>query len=175
MASKYKLRGAYHYWEFNERTPYRNHVEDLVEQVMKHGPKSLVEIGAGEGLILSRFEKRGLVCVGCDIDPHAVRLAKREGNKVHLGTVDYFAGQVFDVALLCDVLEHVEDFEGTIEAAQMLAPLVVVATPDRHDPYAVRQPTVDSIITRFKGWELLHTSQRHARWLMIFGAIKRDD
>lgn len=168
--SKYQQRGAYHYAEFANDTPYRKHVLDLLDQIGKLLPSgnTILDVGSGEGLITDQLCKRGYIAQGCDVDPAAVGLADQAGNKVVCEKIDFFAGLEFDAVLICDVLEHVDDFKGTIEAAQMLAPLVVIAIPDRRDANAVRQPTLDDVVQCFKGWELLHTSQRHARWLMIF-------
>jgi hypothetical protein len=73
------------------------------------------------------------------------------------------------MVLICDVLEHVKDFKGTILAARKLASTVVIAVPDRPDRHAVRLPTVADVKAEFPdGWELTHLSTRHARHLMIF-------
>jgi 2-polyprenyl-3-methyl-5-hydroxy-6-metoxy-1,4-benzoquinol methylase len=168
--SKYVERGAYHYAEFDDSTtPYHKHVMDLVQRinVFVEGDR-IFEVGAGEGLILRQLSRLGFSCLGCDIDGRAVELAVEKGNDVRLGSIESFEAGSYDAVLMCDVLEHVEDFDRTIEAAQKMAKVVVVAVPDRLDRHAVRQHIVDAVSTKFLSWELQHIEQRHARWLMIF-------
>lgn len=174
--SKYRQRGAYHYTEFNANTPYRHHVEDLVIQVsarLKKPMPKIIEIGAGEGLILSRFQiHAGFMCKGCDTDPVAVDLARYKKNDVKLGSIELFEGEQADAVLLCDVLEHVQEPLEIMEKAVKIAPMVVIACPDREDPHAVNDGGSDPgwITRRMQalGFEVVHKSQRHARHLMIF-------
>jgi 2-polyprenyl-3-methyl-5-hydroxy-6-metoxy-1,4-benzoquinol methylase len=173
--SKYEKRGAYHYAEFADpKSIYRAHVLDLVDRVMEHVNKKLllptvVEIGAGEGLILDQFSRQGLSCRGCDIDATAVRLAKEKGNRVELGSIELFTDQRFDVVLLCDVLEHVKHPLAMLAAACTLSRgLVVVAVPDREDKHAIHAIDLVGVETGLPGWECLHRAQRHARWFGIF-------
>jgi 2-polyprenyl-3-methyl-5-hydroxy-6-metoxy-1,4-benzoquinol methylase len=174
--SKYKQRGAYHYTEFNANTPYRHHVEDLVIQVTGRVSKQLllpkvIEIGAGEGLILSRFEiHAGYSCKGCDLDMAAVELAHAKKNNVKLGSVEIFAGEKADVVLLCDVLEHVPHPVAMMASACKLAPMVVIAIPDRPDAHAIHEPQPGPFIEAMKrnGFDCVYRAQRHARHLMIF-------
>lgn len=176
--SKYRARGAYHYEEFEQDTPYRRHVLDLVEQVVAHTNKQLlmpkvIEIGAGEGLILSKIADQGFQCEGCDVDVTAVGLAKIYKNKVQLGDVTVFAQHSdIDVVLLCDVLEHVENPIREMAEARRLAPngIVVIAIPDREDRHARHEVKPDQVSSYMEpnGWECIHKSQRHARHLMIW-------
>jgi len=169
--SKYAKRGAYHYADyFDKSSIYRKHVDDLVAKVREHVPArgKIFECGAGEGLILRMLAIKGFFCRGCDIDVRAVELAVDKLNDVCLGPIESFESGRYDAVLMCDVLEHVDDFDQTIEAAQKMAKLVVVAVPDRFDRHAVRHNIVDAVVSRFLGWEMLHIEQRHARWLMIF-------
>ena len=189
--SKYQQRGAYHYDEFRRpQSIYRAHVLDLIAQLERFLPKDLllpkvIEVGAGEGLILREIQERmGLECLGCDLDPTAVLLAKQLGNKVELGTIDVFKGETADVVLLCDVLEHVESpiavmaaarehVESPIAvmaAARELAPMVVIAVPDRRDPHAIHvvEPDVVKGYMEPSGYDCVYQSQRHARHLLIF-------
>lgn len=175
--SKYLKRGAYHYHEFSQETPYRHHVLDLVSQIELHVDKRLllpkaVEVGSGEGLILDQLSKRGFSCRGCDLDQEAVRLSTVMNGLVKLGSVGIFEGQTFDVALLCDVLEHVPDPIAMMAAARALAPVVVIAVPDRHDRHAIHEVDPKSVVSYMEtSCKLIHQSRRHARHLMIFDSV----
>ena len=180
--SKYQQRGAYHYDEFKRETSvYRAHVLDLLAKIEPLVPKELllpkvVEIGAGEGLILHEIQERfGFETKGCDVDPTAVVLATQLGNRVQLGTIDLFEGHTADVVLLCDVLEHVENPIAVMAAARKIGEfgIVVIAVPDRRDPHAIHVVEPKQIRSYMEpdGWDCIHQSQRHARHLLIF---KRD-
>lgn len=169
--SKYKARGAYHYREFELWTTYREHVVDLVEKIEKHLPKELLlptiaDVGCGEGLIMSRL--RGCKVVGCEIDPWAVKLGLAKKNNIRKGSIEVFAGLKFDAVLICDVLEHCKDPIAMLAAARELAPMVVLAVPDRPDRHAVRQVSPLDLDTYMPGWKRVHFSTRHARHLAIY-------
>lgn len=171
--SKYKLRGAYHYDEFKKDTPYRKHVLDLVEKISEVVPfgSTLFEVGAGEGLILRKLDEKGYVVEGCDTDRHAVALAYDKGNKVMHGQIDDFTedGDEYGAVLMCDVLEHVNDPISTIMIAKKIAPILVIAIPDRKDRHAQHEVTPEDIESYVgTGYKLVHRSQRHARHLMIY-------
>ena len=182
MKSKYEVRGAYHYAEFKKDTPYRHHVLDLVREVTKIQPlptlpvPKLLDIGCGEGLVMSEFAKHGFQCTGLEIDKTAIKLGRAKGNVIldRAGEDMIFAEkfEVFDVVLLCDVLEHTVDPIRVMNIAKQLGNIVVVATPDREDKHAEHEVRPDAVMTYFMGWELLHCRQRHARWLMIFKKIR---
>lgn len=173
--SKYEQRGAYHYDEFRRETSvYRAHVLDLLDKIELHAPAKphcdVIEIGAGEGLILDQLGQRGFVCDGCDIDTAAVILAKQKRNPVEHGSIELFQGRKVDLVLLCDVLEHVEDPIAVMAAARELAPMVVIAVPDRRDPHAIHVVEPDAVRSYMEpnGYDCVHQSQRHARHLLIF-------
>lgn len=171
--SKYEQRGAYHYDEFKRGTSiYRAHVLDLIEKIERYvKPRGdVIEIGAGEGLILDQLGQRGFVCDGCDTDPTAVLLATQKRNPVLHGSTELFRGRTADAVLLCDVLEHVKDPIAMMAFARETAPVVVIAIPDREDRHAINKidpPAVKSYMEP-SGWTCVHQSQRHARHLMIF-------
>jgi 2-polyprenyl-3-methyl-5-hydroxy-6-metoxy-1,4-benzoquinol methylase len=171
--SKYEQRGAYHYDEFRRpQSIYRAHVLDLIEKVELHVPPKgdIIEIGAGEGLILDQLAQRGFVCDGCDIDTTAVILAKQKRNPVEHGSIELFEGRKVDAVLLCDVLEHVESPIAVMAKARELAPVVVIAVPDRHDRHAIHVVDPDAVRSYMEpsGYHCVHQSQRHARHLLIF-------
>lgn len=173
--SKYEQRGAYHYEEFRRTTSiYRAHVLDLVAKIEEFVPArgDILEVGAGEGLILDQLGQRGFVCDGCDVDVTAVLLAKQKGNSVELGSIELYIGRAkkTDAVLLCDVLEHVENPIAVMAAAREIADVVVIAIPDREDRHAIHDvdPAAVKLYMEPSGYECVHQSQRHARHLLIF-------
>lgn len=174
--SKYSEQGAYHYKLFKTKgDPYRLHVLDVNEKVMSwlRPEARILDVGCGEGLIVRTLISRGYNAIGIDTDPEAVALAIGKKNPVILTTIeDLSCAQPGehkpDAILMLDVLEHVEDLEGTIIAAQRMADLHFVAVPDRNDPGALRQLIADQVADIYTGWECLHSETRNARVFMVF-------
>lgn len=100
------------------------------------GARSLLDVGAGAGLLVREAAARGFAATGVEPSAALVR-AGRELNQVELlhGTLPHAAldGRRFDIVALVDVIEHVADPVGLLRrAAAQLAPggLVLVVTPD---------------------------------------------
>jgi len=93
------------------------HVEDSpwkaaqVVRLLSIRPRTLCEIGCGAGETLSLLaDTYGADAVGYDISPAAIELARdreRPGLSFRLGSPE--PGEHFDVVLVLDVIEHVED------------------------------------------------------------------
>ncbi|HLZ58529.1 MAG TPA: class I SAM-dependent methyltransferase [Ktedonosporobacter sp.] len=79
-------------------------------------PKTICEVGCGAGEILRRLQASldgECVFSGYDISPQAIELAKeRENDRLHfqLGDVTQEQNAFFDLILVMDVLEHMEDY-----------------------------------------------------------------
>jgi 2-polyprenyl-3-methyl-5-hydroxy-6-metoxy-1,4-benzoquinol methylase len=78
--------------------------------------KMLLDVGCGDGGGISVFYDAGMICKGFDIEPRRIELAKAmQGSRnldVGLGNI-YLdtppcAGETFDLVLLHDVFEHLE-------------------------------------------------------------------
>lgn len=175
---KYRQRGAYHYKAFKIKgDPYRLHVLDVAERVLEFlgepNLQRILDVGCGEGLITRVLINRGYNAVGIDTDPDAVRLAQEKGNPISQTTIEKLTcaqpgEHKPEAILMLDVLEHVEDLEGTIIAAQRMADLHFVAVPDRDDPGAERQLIAPQVEELYSGWDLRHHETRHARVFMVF-------
>lgn len=86
-----------------------------------HGlqPRSICEVGCGAGAILQELERTVPSCerlVGYEISPQAYELARRrESARLSFklaNLADEDAATSFDVLLIMDVVEHVEDYLG---------------------------------------------------------------
>jgi len=77
---------------------------------------TLCEIGCGAGDVLNQLQQRftkDCDFVGCDISPHAIELCRSRANsKLHfeLGDVTTISNRFFDLVLVLDVIEHLEDY-----------------------------------------------------------------
>lgn len=175
--SKYLQLGAYHYELFAKKgDPYREHVLDLIEKIEEHVTTGgdIYEIGCGEGLIIDQLKQRGFNTEGCDVDQAAVVLGVMKGNLIRKGEC-FLEDREWDAVLLCDVLEHMEDPSAVMAHARSIAPVVIIAVPDRPDRHACHQINPDAVRTYMvqNGFECIHQSRRHARYLWIFKDASR--
>jgi 2-polyprenyl-3-methyl-5-hydroxy-6-metoxy-1,4-benzoquinol methylase len=73
-------------------------------------------VGCGAGEVLKQLQQRlDNECdfLGCDISPQAIELCRSRANdKLHfeLGDATIISGRFFDVILVLDIIEHLEDY-----------------------------------------------------------------
>ena len=101
----------------------RNYVLPFIEQAVPIRPGlRVMEIGCGEGGVLSPLLEKGCVCVGVDLDVPRIELANEFlGNYVQTGQLRLitkniydvdFLGEfrnAFDLIILKDAIEHIPD------------------------------------------------------------------
>ncbi|HEX6977516.1 MAG TPA: class I SAM-dependent methyltransferase [Patescibacteria group bacterium] len=89
----------------------------LYELIFNGKKKKILDIGAGNGLFLSEFKKRGWESTGVEFSEHAVKEAKNFGLKLKRGDfLDFkFPKNYFDVVTLNNVLEHLYKPKETLE------------------------------------------------------------
>lgn len=120
------------------------HVEDSpwkATQILKImernnlNPKSIVEIGCGAGEILcqlhQRLEDRSIQYSGYEISPDAYELCKeREKKGIKFFQEDLLQSEEnFDLLLMIDVFEHVEDYFGFLRKAKEKATYKIYHIP----------------------------------------------
>ena len=99
---------------------------------MNLGARELLTLGCGKGQ-LEAILPPDVPCVGVDIDPEQIRLAREinEGLEREFFVSDVFEyepGRTFDCVLLSEVIEHVEDDVGLIERAYGMAERYLIIT-----------------------------------------------
>jgi 2-polyprenyl-3-methyl-5-hydroxy-6-metoxy-1,4-benzoquinol methylase len=78
--------------------------------------KTICEVGCGAGEVLKQLQQRltnECDLLGCDISPQAIELCKSRANerlRFLLGDVIQMPERFFDLILVLDVIEHVEDY-----------------------------------------------------------------
>ena len=110
---KYELHGDYHWQDYGGDNDYTRHVDYLVEWIGEGhiatditASGRLLDIGAGDGLITSKFKN----CLGVESSSLAVELAHNHNANVTTGSAynlpasDKLVGSI----LFGDVLEHLE-------------------------------------------------------------------
>jgi SAM-dependent methyltransferase len=111
-----------------------NRLLDQVGGYVAHG--SLLDVGCGHGVLLDEARKRGYESTGLELSADAARHARDSlGLDVHEVPLESFdpGARRFDVIMLADVIEHLEDPVGALDRChELLADggVLVVVTPD---------------------------------------------
>jgi SAM-dependent methyltransferase len=71
----------------------------------------MLDIGCGSGLSLLEARSLGAEVRGIEADPNVRRIADELGLRIHIGSLleEPFAGELFDLVVLNQVIEHVPD------------------------------------------------------------------
>ena len=97
-------------------------------------PGSILDLGCGDGMLLSLLAKRGIAGIGLDLSGKAVAIAQERGLdcRVHDLTEPLpFPDKSFDSVLIVDVLEHLYRPDQLLaEAARVASCYVYISTPN---------------------------------------------
>ena len=106
------------------------HLATLLPQNLKI--HSLLEIGCGTGELIAQFPlEKSAIRTGCDISPENIITARRRYPAVnfHAGDFRELIPDNFDVIILSDILEHVEDDTAFLRDASLLGKCILVNLP----------------------------------------------
>jgi 2-polyprenyl-6-hydroxyphenyl methylase/3-demethylubiquinone-9 3-methyltransferase len=90
--------------------------------------KTIVDIGCGGGLLSEEFARRGARVTGVDLSPTAIDAAREHAGKSEL-SINYrncpakeliSKGELFDIVICAEMLEHVDDLASTIRESSSL-------------------------------------------------------
>jgi SAM-dependent methyltransferase len=91
-------------------------------------PKTVCDVGCGAGLVLAEVQPyfpADCVCWGYDVSPTALQMcAGRANDRLHFRHCDVRVDQwdaFFDLLLMLDVFEHVEDYMGLLRSVRTKA------------------------------------------------------
>jgi SAM-dependent methyltransferase len=124
MANTTTAEELYTTGAYLEKNPLWHTEESLwkAEQVMRIlnrqaiAPRTICEVGCGAGEVLKQLQQRltnDCDLLGCDVSPQAIELCRSRANeKLHflLGDVTKISDRFFDLILVLDVIEHLEDY-----------------------------------------------------------------
>lgn len=99
-------------------------------------PKTVCDVGCGVGAVLTGLQAQlptDCVCWGYDVSPDAIKRASAHGNdKLHFGVRDVRrepCDTFFDLILVLDVFEHVEDYMGLVRDIRLTGDLKLFHIP----------------------------------------------
>ncbi len=151
---------------------------------------SLVDVGCGTGRWCRTAAKRARRVVGVDMSERDIATAReRSGPEIEFVVGDaanVLGGETFDVALMVNVLEHVDDPEGVLRSVRAIAHRLIAEVPDlESDPLNVvrraigarwyvdadhvREYTLDTLRGHLahSGWRLEEQQQRGGAILVV--------
>ena len=125
-------------------------VHDVVVRQIPPAPARVLDLGSGEGALASRLTELGYQVVACDLNP--AKTTKFGSLRLTLeGEWPFYPG-VFDIVLLVEVIEHVDDPAGVVRRAiRTLRPggTIIVTTPNIQNFLARTHFLRDGLYGRF--------------------------
>lgn len=101
----------------------------LTDLVTRAAPRSIHEIGCGEGYWVLRWQQQGIDARGCDFSTQVIDLAQQNAAEQGYAGSLFTARSIYDVQapqdsadliVCCEVLEHLEDPEAGLQALQRI-------------------------------------------------------
>jgi SAM-dependent methyltransferase len=108
-----------------EESPFK--VRQIVRMLKRQNlsPASICDVGCGAGLVLAELQPHlpsSCECWGYDVSPEAISMcAGRGNNNLHFKNHDIRRDEsdtLFDLLLMLDVFEHVEDYMGLVRVVR---------------------------------------------------------
>jgi SAM-dependent methyltransferase len=111
-----------------EESPFKvGQIRRMMER-QNLAPRTVCDVGCGAGLVLSELQPHlpaDCVCWGYDISPAALEMcSSRSNQRLHFRQCDVRSDSwdaFFDLLLMLDVFEHVEDYMGLLRSVRFKA------------------------------------------------------
>lgn len=124
-------------------------ITNLARFVYKHLPirsGSLIDVGAGNGLLLKFFKQRGFTVEGIELEENQVHRMKNDPNlkgvKVSQGDITKLKGKSsYNVVVASDVIEHIEDDQLALKRLfELVAPggYLIITVPAHQHLFGIR-------------------------------------
>jgi 2-polyprenyl-3-methyl-5-hydroxy-6-metoxy-1,4-benzoquinol methylase len=113
--------------------------KNLTTLVSAASPKTIHEIGCGEGHWVTKWTQQGLAARGCDFSTQVINIAKENASLHHQSPECFSVKSIYDVEPLddsadlvvcCEVLEHLENpFQGLQALKSITKKHLIVSVP----------------------------------------------
>jgi 2-polyprenyl-3-methyl-5-hydroxy-6-metoxy-1,4-benzoquinol methylase len=89
----------------------------LMKKMVDFKEKKVLDVGCGIGMFLEQFKNLGARVFGVDVDTEKINIAKKNFKTVYVSKAEKlpFQKNIFDLILLHEVIEHVDDDKQTIQ------------------------------------------------------------
>jgi SAM-dependent methyltransferase len=96
----------------------------LIDELLRRGPRTALDIGCGTGKAARLFAERGLSVMGVEVDPQMAEVARAHGLAVEVGRFEDWddAGRRFDLITAAQAWHWVDPQVGAEKAARLLNP-----------------------------------------------------
>ncbi|MBN2089932.1 class I SAM-dependent methyltransferase [candidate division KSB1 bacterium] len=147
------------FWNY-QKAIGQYYLEHLLKGVAHE--KTVLDIGCGEGGVLSAFLEQGYQCTGLEISESRVKFA-REQNQVGIifvhGNIEEFSCEgKYGLILFSDVIEHVENKEKAMIAIKNCLQqdgILLITFPPYRSAFGGHQQTLRSFLRYIPYWHLL--------------------
>lgn len=133
------------YDKYGSRNPIvrwimRGFNESLSEMVAKAAPKTIHEIGCGEGYWVLRWDRQGMEARGCDFSSQVIEIARENSVEADLSPDIFAQHSIYDLEpdrdradliVCCEVLEHLEHPEEGLRALKRAVEQYVILSVPR--------------------------------------------
>lgn len=145
------------YDKYNSRNPVvrwmmRGFETSLSDLVVKASPRSIHEIGCGEGYWVLRWSEKGIEARGSDFSKQVIEIARENAAGLGLSPSLFQSRSIYDLepkqdradlVVCCEVLEHLEDPDAGLRALQRVV--------DRHVILSVPQEPLWCLLNLSRG------------------------
>ncbi len=150
------------------RDKYWNYQKAIGQYYLEHllkgidHKKTVLDIGCGEGGVLSAFLEQGYQCTGLEISKTRVQFARERNqagiNFIHGNIEEFKCEKEYGLILFSDVIEHVANKEKAMMAIKKcLQPdgILLITFPPYRSAFGGHQQTLRSFLKYIPYWHLL--------------------
>jgi SAM-dependent methyltransferase len=151
-----------------DRDKYWNYQKAIGQYYLEHllkdfnHEKTVIDIGCGEGGVLSAFLENGYRCTGLEISEARVQFARQRNldsiNFIQGNIEEFNCEQKFGLILFSDVIEHVENKEKAMIAIKNCLQrdgILFITFPPYRSAFGGHQQTLRSFLRYLPYWHLL--------------------
>lgn len=134
----------------------------LMSFVQSSNPKTITEIGCGEGFWVLKWNKQGRYAKGYDFSLKVIEIAKKNALDMNLNEELFSVKNIYeldmekdsaDLIVCCEVLEHLEFPEEGLKALQQVATKNVIISVPREPIWCLLNMMRGKYLTRFGNTE----------------------